>query len=100
MKVYLVYEECGEWEDYYKTIIKAFFSREKAEELKQQLEKDNKEILDQYEKCELCPYKYGEKDDKCTCDKYKLDEDGYCENYEYIYDDYCYSIKELEVEEQ
>ena len=100
MKIYLVYEESGEWEDYNKILSKGFLSKQKAEEYKLNLEQEEKERQEQIKKCNECPYKYGDgkENEKCNCKKFKLDEYGYCENYDCIYEKYWYSLEEIEVE--
>ncbi len=98
-KIYLVYEVSGEFEDYMKILLKAFFSKEKAEKFVIEKEKGLKKDMEQYKKyCSKCSGNGNFIPD--GCDKYKSGEDDYCVSCITYYDiyDVSYILEEIEVE--
>ncbi len=97
MKVYLVYEYAGEYEDYSKDLLKAFFNKENAENFKAKKEKELENDKIQYK--QYCS--------KCNgiapingCNKYQSGEDNDCVNMLWSWDieNISYTIEEIEVE--
>ena len=94
-KIYLVMSQCGEYEDYYECVEKAFTDVKKAEAYL--LEKESSEETYRWlaNKCRDCDA--GDK----TCPYYippthKFDP---CENYEPYHDNVNFRIEEVEIEE-
>lgn len=102
MKVYLVIEGKGEYEEYQENITKAFCDEEKAEKFKNEKITQNVHNYVLSYKCSKCPaYWVGAKitkNDYCenitSCRKYDCSKYISCD-----YDSMTYRIEELEVEE-
>lgn len=106
MIIYQLHKYSGEWEDFIDSIIGSYSRKERAEEEKAKAEAKEKELIEQSNKCNDCPYLYDafiSNDDLLSyCSKAKLKEyedDVDCENYYQHWDEATFKIKEVEVEE-
>lgn len=108
MKIYLVIEASGEYEDYCEHTLGAFLKREKAEELIAKCKDKDFEIYDKWAKCSKCPGYWGNSIELDYCPhmtscRMCVDEDGDeqldCDEYVPYYEVNSYWIKELEVVE-
>lgn len=106
MKIYQLHEYSGEWEDYRDRIIGSYLRKERAEEEKAKAEAKEKELVEQSNKCDDCPYLYDayitNEELLSYCSKAKLEEDDddiNCANYYSHWDEATFEIKEVEVEE-
>lgn len=95
MKVYEVHSYGGEWEDAYDYVEGRFDTRLAAEQLMNELKKDNEDFNRRADRCEQCTFGCGNNE---PCEDYELDGSGGCENWTYhqIYDD-MFRIDEVEV---
>lgn len=110
MKIYQLHEYGGEYEDYFDYIVGSFMRRERAEEMKEKLETEAKQLRAKSDKCNQCPVyneyyptieEYAEAL-RTYCDQAEIVEDYFyinCENYFSLWEDYNYRIEEVEVEE-
>lgn len=99
MKVYIVKQPSGNYEDYQEEIVKVFFNKEKAEQFVIQ---ENKKLpLAQAEKCEHCEWRwkmcFETKQTKPKC--YNPDKYETCEDYFKFQGVYSLVIEEYDVEE-
>lgn len=104
MKVYLLIEYDGLWEDYHEYIVGCYASYQMAIDELSTLEEEDRRMLEQKVKCQSCPVLYGalkgETNPDCSMCQMRLnsiDMDYYCENANDLYEDKYYKIKELEV---
>lgn len=97
MKIYIVREYGGQWEDRWERPVCAFEDRADAEKLRDEIIKAHKEQDKQKEKCQECKYMYGYEGDKPKCFKPMAYDPEECETFSIIYDDWCgVDIRELE----
>ena len=108
MKIYQLHKYEGEWGDSYDHIIGSYMRKERAEEEKIKAEAEERELKEQSEKCDECPYLYDpfitNEELLVYCSKAKLEKNKYnddidCQNYMTHWDDVCFRIEEVEVEE-
>lgn len=110
MKIYQVHEYGGEYEDYFDRIVGSYLRRECAEEMKEKLEAEEKQLRAKSDKCKQCLIhnEYYPTIEEYTealrtyCDRAKITEDYFyinCENYFRLWEDSNYCIEEVEVEE-
>lgn len=101
MKVYLLIEFGGQWEDYYEYIIGCYASHQMAIDEKLTLEEENETAQKQKEMCQHCLVALENKTNPdcnmCQIRFSNLDMDYYCENASDLYENKYYKIKELEV---
>lgn len=115
MKIYIVTESWGEYEDRHKVVDKAFFLKDCAENYV--VEKNIEDVIrkEQYDKCNKCRFRYLDYNDindidsiiftcklVCKCDKYKPEIDNNfhiigCNNQVYDGDISYYDIEEVDV---
>lgn len=97
MKIYIVQEYGGQWEDSWKRPVCAFEDRADAEKLRDEIIKAHKEQDKQKEKCQECKYMYEREGEKPKCFKPMAYDPEECETLDIIYDDWCgVDIRELE----
>lgn len=94
MTIYLLYELSGEWEDYRKNIHSAYLDKSMCESAKNELEKENKEYIEQSIKCNQCLCGYGEtnyciscvkNEDKSECMSCQLEHiKNYCDKFDNV----------------
>lgn len=104
MKIYQLHEYGGQWEDSFDYIIGSYLKKERAEEEKAKAQIREKELTEQHNKCNNCPYLYDEfisnEDLLSYCPKAKLVKGEYgmdCENYYTHWDASTFEIVEVEV---
>ena len=110
IKIYQIHETGGEYEDCFDNIVGSYLHKEKA---KQELEKFNEVLNEQYmyyQKCSNCPAQFGCSESeidkiKESCDCFAMEDDesfiGFCKNAVYSYDENtCYEIEEISVDEE
>lgn len=97
MKIYIVQEYGGQWEDSWEHPVCAFEDRADAEKLRDEIITAHKEQDKQKEKCRECKYMYYREGDKPKCFKPMAYDPEECETLDIIYDDWCgVDIRELE----
>lgn len=102
MKIYLLWEAYGEYEDYREKIIGCYLTKERASQAEK--EKENEENLkkQQYHRCQGCLAYYSddfsENDIDCKDLVFKKDNwNGcYCENQPWSYEPTRYWVEEME----
>lgn len=108
MIIYQLHKTGGQWEDYFDYIIGSYLRKERAEEEKIKAEVEEKELIEQGNKCNNCQligHHFASIDDllvKYPCSEAKLEETDYgiqCANYCSHWDDASFRIEEVEVEE-
>ena len=108
MKIYQLHKYSGEWEDFRDHIIGSYLRKERAKEEKAKSEAREKELVEQSNKCDACPYLYDSyiTNEKLLsyCTKAKLEKNEYgddmdCVNYSTHWDEATFKIEEVEVEE-
>lgn len=111
MKIYQVHEHNGQWEDYRDYIVGSYLSKERAIAEKEQLEKEEKDMLEWSLRCHECPLhisydedidinKYCNKYEPFDPSKHNLDDyygDEECVNEYWNHDDSWFTIEEVEV---
>ena len=108
MIIYQLHKTGGQWEDYYDYIIGSYLRKERAEEEKDKVEIEERELIEQSKKCYKCPYLYDafiSNDEllsycpNAKLEKNEFDNDVDCQNYYVTWDEATFEIKEVEVEE-
>ena len=111
MKIYQLHQVGGEFEDYYDFIIGSYLRKERAEEVKAEVEEKEKKLMVNAKKCNNCPFlkrnNIAEVEDMLPyyddyCSEIKLEDSPWgidCDNYYFKYDESDYEIIEVEVEE-
>lgn len=104
MKIYQIHQFGGEWEDSFDYIVESYLSKEKAEKRKLELEQEEIENQEQWQKCKKCilwhKRNVSEEEVKEFCCHAEIEYDGDdmdCMNYYYGNDDSYFKIKEVEV---
>lgn len=106
-KVYQIHEYGGEWEDAFDYIVGSYLSEEKAITEKKNLEAEEDNLYNLYQKCCACPLylpdkmkEYCDKYEPFDKDKHSLDEfdgDEFCVNHSWYFENTYYKIEEVEV---
>lgn len=95
MKIYIVHENGGEYEDEYDNILGAFTTLEKAQELRDRKEKENDEYS---KKVELA---YRVQNEEITLEQSGLSEEEYESYCEWDFDDYVnYYITQITLDKE
>lgn len=104
MKLYLLYETGGQWEDSYNNLIDIFLTPESAEKAKIAAEENELQLRKQSKRC--CNCKYLDKEalpqTAIDCPQVKLyisSSGTWCEEYYTHFDDSSFYIKEIEAKE-
>lgn len=74
MKVYVLFESSGDYEDYREYIHSIYLDKDKCESVKNELEKSDKEYMEQIHKCNRCICGCGYVNNK-DCDSCEKEED-------------------------
>lgn len=97
MKIYIIREFGGQWEDSWERSVCAFEDRADAEKLRAQIVEEHEEQDKQKALCQECKYMYIRSGKKPDCFKPALYDSSECETLDIIYDDWAgVDIRELE----
>lgn len=95
MKIYIVHENGGEYEDEWDTILGAFTTLEKAQELRDRKKKENEEY---YKKVKLA---YRVQNEEITLEQSGLSKEEYESYYDWFFDDYVnYYITQITLDKE
>lgn len=103
MKIYLLWEAYGEYEDYREEVIGCYLTKERATQELEEKEKEEKLKKQQYYHCQSCiafhSVDFSENDIDCKDLIFKKDKFNgcWCENMHWGYELTIYWIKEMEV---